>query len=163
MSHRHVGLPLAVRASETMNAVMIGHNHVRQKLTRPGRGGGRASGEDEAGSLARRHVEETFCRGGAWRIVALDIAAFKNTMTSRTDKLSPKGAWDFAAYQAAGSAKKELGPFVTRGARFAEGVHPAPRGERIGVAVTVERSNGRTVGTCARRAERAVCGPTCSS
>jgi hypothetical protein len=114
-----------IRASVSLDAIKTTYNHLRHRLMRPAEEGGRNMPEEEAESIARKHVEQTFCSGGAWRVISLDMATFKNLLVAGDGKLSLEDALEFQAYQQARSGKAGPTAFVTRDTDFPEGVHPA--------------------------------------
>lgn len=112
------------RASVSTDAIKSTYNHVRHRLMRPTDEGGREMPEDEAESLARKHVQKTFYGHGTWRIVSLDATTFGKIVATGDHGLSLEDALEFQAYQLARAGKAGPTMFVTRDADFPEGVHP---------------------------------------
>ena len=113
-----------VRASVSLDAIKTTYNHVRHRLTRSVEEGGREMPEEEAEPIAREHIEKTFYRGGAWRIVLVDTPTFAKVLKADAADLSFEDALEFQAYQLARSRKAGPTMFVTRDLHFPEGVHP---------------------------------------
>ena len=113
-----------VRGSVSLDGVKSVYSHVRYRLQRPPEEGGQGAGEGEAEDRARRYLEETFYRGGAWRLVPVDALTFGRVVAAPDRHLSLEDALEFQAYQQARTERAGPTMFVTRDTDFPEGVHP---------------------------------------